>query len=174
MSRNVTLIYAIVILWNTIKVFQWEAAMFPFCLEESMKGITNLMIKEYNLKKLGYDFMGFTFKRTSDLSFHHMIVPHKDCKRLHIESEGYVKWNGAILVRDTSHEYLHLIETIERARFNEITRIMVEMNKAGELDPDSIYQIEMLLREFEEEHREDTNKKGNKLIKDNYYNRTYR
>lgn len=62
-----------------------------------MRAITNLMINDFKLKKLGYDFMGFSFKRKEQLSFHHLIVAHKNCKELHIPSEGYLYWNGAIL-----------------------------------------------------------------------------
>ena len=39
-----------------------------------MRAITNLMINDFKLKKLGYDFMGFSFKRKEQLSFHHLIV----------------------------------------------------------------------------------------------------
>lgn len=130
------------------------------------------MIKEYNLKKLGYDFMGFRFRRISDLSFHHLIIPHRDCKG--IEADGYVKWNGAILVQDTSHAYLHLIETVDRDRFEYITQRMVEMNVNGELDPYNLERIEQVLRVFEIENRGLENKKGKSLIRDAYFDRIYR
>lgn len=130
------------------------------------------MIKEYNLKKLGYDFMGFRFRRISDLSFHHLIIPHRDCKG--IEADGYVKWNGAILVQDTSHAYLHLIETVDRDRFEYITQRMVEMNVNGELDPYNLERIEQALRVFEIENRGLENKKGKSLIRDAYFDRIYR
>lgn len=130
------------------------------------------MIKEYNLKKLGYDFMGFRFRRISDLSFHHLIIPHRDCKG--IEADGYVKWNGAILVQDTSHAYLHLIETVDRDRFEYITQRMVEMNVNGELDPYNLERIEQALRVFEIENRGLENKKGKSLIRDAYFYRIYR
>lgn len=130
------------------------------------------MIKEYNLKKLGYDFMGFRFRRISDLSFHHLIIPHRDCKG--IEADGYVKWNGAILVQDTSHAYLHLIETVDRDRFEYITQRMVEMNVNGKLDQINLERIEQALRVFEIENRGLENKKGKSLIRDAYFNRIYR
>lgn len=130
------------------------------------------MIDEYNLDKLGYDFMGFRFKRLNELSFHHLLVPHRESKR--IENEGYVKWNGAILVQDTSHEYLHLIERVDRDRFEYITERMKEMNVNGVLDPYNLERIEQALRVFETAYRDLENKKGKKLIKDTYYNRIYR
>lgn len=134
-----------------------------------MREITRLMIKEYNLKKLGYDFMGFRFNRVNELSFHHLIIPHRECKG--IERDGYVKWNGAILVQDTSHEYLHLIEQYDRDRFLYLTERMKIMNVNGELDMYNLERIEMALRVFETEYRDLTNKKGKILIKDTYYNR---
>ena len=134
-----------------------------------MKPITRLMIKEYNLKKLGYDFMGFRFKRPEELSFHHLIIPHKECKG--IEADGYVRWNGAILVQNTSHEYLHLIEQFDRDRFDYITDRMKEMNENGCLDMNNLEHIEMALRVFEIEYRDLANKKGKVLIKNTYYNR---
>lgn len=130
------------------------------------------MIDEYNLMKLGYDFMGFRFKEVSELSFHHLLIPHRDC--YNVEEEGYVQWNGAILVRDTSHEYLHLIERYDRDRFEYITERMRIMNVNGELDPDNLERIEHALRVFEIQHRNSKNKKGKKLIKNAYYNRIYR
>ena len=116
------------------------------------------MIDEYNLKKLGYDFMGFRFKRVNELSFHHLLIPHRDCKK--VEADGYVKWNGAILVQDTSHEYLHLIERYDRDRFEYITERMRIMNVNGELDPYNLERIEHALRVFETQYRSLENKKG--------------
>ena len=77
-----------------------------------MREVTREMIKLYNIKKLGYDFMGYTFNRPEELSFHHLIIPHRDCKREGL-GEGYLMWNGAILKQETSHEYLHTIELYE-------------------------------------------------------------
>lgn len=116
--------------------------------------------------------MGFRFRRVNELSFHHMIIPHRDCDN--VEAEGYVQWNGAILVQDTSHEYLHLIEKYDRGRFEYITERMRIMNINGELDPYNLERIEHALRVFEIQYRNLKNKKGKKLIKDTYYNRIYR
>lgn len=129
------------------------------------------MIREYSLKKLGYDFMGFRFNRIEELSFHHLIIPRKDCDN--VEAKGYVKWNGAILVQDTSHEYLHLIEQFDRDRFEYITERMQEMNINGDLDIHNLERIEMALRVFETEYKDLSNRKGKVLIKNTYYNRIF-
>lgn len=54
-----------------------------------MKEITKEMIEAYQIKELGYDFMGYTFDNLHELSFHHLIVPHRDCKREGL-GEGYL------------------------------------------------------------------------------------
>lgn len=132
-----------------------------------MKEVTREMIKLYNIKKLGYDFMGYTFNRPEELSFHHLIVPHRDCKREGL-GEGYLIWNGAILKQETSHEYLHTIELYDRELFLRITKYMIEENQNKKIDIDNLKRIRDLLLYFEVEHQYDTNKKGKKLIKRKY------
>ena len=132
-----------------------------------MKEVTREMIKLYNIKKLGYDFMGYTFNRPEELSFHHLIVPHRDCKREGL-GEGYRIWNGAILKQETSHEYLHTIELYDRELFLRITKYMIEENQNKKIDIDNLKRIRDLLLYFEAEHQYDTNKKGKKLIKRKY------
>lgn len=132
-----------------------------------MKEVTREMIKLYNIKKLGYDFMGYTFNRPEELSFHHLIVPHRDCKREGL-GEGYLIWNGAILKQETSHEYLHTIELYDRELFLRITKYIIEENQNKKIDIDNLKRIRDLLLYFEAEHQYDTNKKGKKLIKRKY------
>ena len=133
-----------------------------------MRAITNLMINDFKLKKLGYDFMGFSFKRKEQLSFHHLIFAHKDCKELHIPSEGYVYWNGAILRQDTSHDYLHLIEQYDPEIFYLITSELIDENIKRKLTLDSLRRIRTLLGCVEKEHCSTRTKKGNLLIKESY------
>ena len=56
-----------------------------------MREITKLMINEYNLKRLGYDFMGYTFKNINELSFHHLVIPRRLCNGM--KDKGYNKEN---------------------------------------------------------------------------------
>ena len=63
-----------------------------------MREITKEMIKLYNIKKLGYDFMGYTFRNINELSFHHLIVPKRDCKKKGL-GEGYLKWKRKFLLK---------------------------------------------------------------------------
>lgn len=132
-----------------------------------MREITKEMIKAYQIKELGYDFMGYTFDNLRELSFHHLIVPHRDCKREGL-GEGYLWWNGAILKQETSHEYLHTIEQYDRALFLRITKYMIEENRNMKIDLDNLKKIRELLLYFESQHLHDANKKGKRLIKDKY------
>lgn len=45
-----------------------------------MKPVTREMVKMYELRKLGFDFMGYNIHKINDVSFHHLIVPKRDCK----------------------------------------------------------------------------------------------
>ena len=132
-----------------------------------MREITKLMVNDFNLKKLGYDFAGFHFNKTNELSFHHLIVPHRDSKEYGI-GEGYVYWNGAILVQNTSHDYLHLIERINRPMFLAITDELVKENKQGYVDMDNIRRIHNIMEEFEDKYGDERGKKGKLLIKREY------
>ena len=132
-----------------------------------MREITKEMIKLYNIKKLGYDFMGYTFRNINELSFHHLIVPHRDCKREGL-GDGYLFWNGAILRQDTSHEYLHTIERVDREIFLQITKEMIDENNKRKIDIENLKRIRVLLLYFEEKYKDIENKQGKKLIKQKY------
>ena len=129
-----------------------------------MREVTKLMIKDFKIMKLGYDFMGYKVNRTKDLSFHHLIIPHRESKAYGI-GEGYLYWNGAILRQNTSHDYLHTIENIDPDIFYELTSEMIDENIKGRLDIDNLKRIHDLLLYFEREHDHDTSKKGKLLIK---------
>ena len=129
-----------------------------------MREVTKLMIKDFKIMKLGYDFMGYKVNRTKDLSFHHLIIPHRESKSYGL-GEGYLYWNGAILRQDTSHEYAHVIEKIDPEIFYELTSEMIDENIKGRLDTDNLKRIHDLLLYFEREHDHDTTKKGKLLIK---------
>ena len=130
-----------------------------------MKEITKIMVNDFKIMKLGMDFMGYKVTRKEQLSFHHLIIAHKDCKTLRIPSEGYVYWNGAMLRQNTSHDYAHLIQKIDPEIFYLITSEMIDENIKGRLDIDNLKRIHDLLLYFEREHDHDTSKKGKLLIK---------
>lgn len=125
------------------------------------------MIKEYEINKLKYDFMGYTYKWPEELSFHHLIVPKRDCPKAGY-GNGYQKWNGAILKQLTSHNYLHTIERIDRELFLRITKYMIEENQNGKIDIDNLKRIREILLLFEDLYKDEEDKKGIKIIKPCY------
>ena len=135
-----------------------------------MREITKLMIEIYNLRRLKYDFMGYQFDKVTDLSFHHLVVPHKDCKEYGL-GEGYLQWNGAILCKDTSHPYLHIIAEYDYDRFAYITNEMIEQNSQCYLDMHNIRRIDGILNAFEREYCGTRNRKGKLIIKEEYTKR---
>lgn len=132
-----------------------------------MKEITEKMIKNFKIMKLGFDFMGYKVDRKQSLSFHHLIVPHRDSKARGL-GEGYLYWNGAILRQNTSHDYLHLIEAKDYDLFLAITSEMIDQNIKGYLDKKNLIYIRDCLLTFEREHCSDRNKKGKLLIKEEF------
>ena len=135
-----------------------------------MRAITKQMIKHYKIMKLKIDFMGYEVSKINTLSFHHLIVPHRNCKTFGL-GEGYVWWNGAILNQSTSHDYLHLIEVKDYDMFLAITSEMIDENVKGYLDKENLLRIRDILEQFEREHCSDRGRKGNLLIKDSYLRR---
>ena len=129
-----------------------------------MKEVTREMIREYKIKELGYDFMGYKFNNQKELSFHHLIVARENCKMYGL-GNGYYKWNCAILKQDSSHNYLHLIQRIDDETFWKITNEMIDQNTKGYLDIDNLKRIRDLLLYFEMIHSKDVNREGKKLIK---------
>ena len=123
-----------------------------------MKPITREMIKMYQLNKLGFDFMGYKFNRSEQLSYHHNVIAKRNGGLETIR-------NGAILVRDTSHDYIHVIERIDPEIFYLITSEMLDENLKGKIDIENLRKIRDLLLYFEREHDHDTSKKGKLLIK---------
>lgn len=135
-----------------------------------MRETTEKMIKNFKIMELGFDFMGYSVDKKSSLSFHHLIIPHRESQKYRI-GEGYLYWNGAILRQNTSHDYLHLIETIDYDMFMAITSEMIDENIKGYLDITNLRYINDCLSLFEREHCSDMSKKGKLLIKDDYLKR---
>lgn len=136
-----------------------------------MKQITSMMIKEFKIDKLGIDMMGYRFKRQNDLSFHHLIVPKRNCKAQGL-GNGYYFWNGAILTKNPqssdSHDYLHLIEHVDYDVFCAITSELIDENMLRRIELQNLRQIHDILASFEREHDHDVSKSGDLLIKRSY------
>ena len=132
-----------------------------------MKNITEQMIKDFKIMKLGFDFMGYKVDKKQSLSFHHLIIPHRESKNYGI-GDGYLYWNGAILRQNTSHDYLHIIEKKDAEIFYLITSELIDENIKRKVDIENLRKIRDLLLYFEREHDHDYTKKGKLLIKREY------
>ena len=132
-----------------------------------MREITGKMIKDFKIMKLGFDFMGYKIDKKQSLSFHHLIIPHRESRNYGI-GDGYLYWNGAILMQNTSHDYLHTIEAKDYDLFLAITSEMIDENVKGYLDKENLIYIRDCLELFEREHCHDRNKKGKLLIKEEF------
>ena len=126
-----------------------------------MKYVTKLMINQYGIDKLGYDFAGYSLQKGDIYTFHHLIVPRRNGGPISVE-------NGAILCGKTSHPYLHLIENYDYDRFLAITSEMIDQNIKGHLDIENILYIYDILEGFEREYSGVRNKKGKEIIKPEY------
>lgn len=129
------------------------------------------MYKEFKIKKLGYDMMGYPEQQKDLITFHHLIVPHRHCKEQGL-GEGYLRWNGAILYT-TPHEYLHLIEAKDYEIFLAITSEMIDENVKCFIDQQNLRYIDDCLTYFEREYCSDRTKKGKPLIKEQYLHRNH-
>ena len=132
-----------------------------------MRRITVEMINKYELKRLGYDFMGYIFLDKRELSFHHLIIARRDCRLQNLGS-GYLIWNGAILKMNTSHRYLHVIEQLDRDAFLDITSEMIKQNCMGHLSLDCLRRIREILLSFEREYCSARNARNELYIKPDY------
>lgn len=129
-----------------------------------MKHVTKILIRDFKLKKLGFDFMGYTLQKNDNFTFHHLIIPN----RLNGPSE---RWNGAILCGLTAHPYLHVVEAIDYDSFLAVTSELIDMNVKGYLDIDNLMRIDDILGQFEKEWIDIRNAKGKRIIKEDYTKR---
>lgn len=126
-----------------------------------MLHITRIMFSTFNITDM--DFMGYSVDKMS-ANYHHLIIPRRNGGAKTIN-------NGAILNKETSHPYLHIIEGRDYDMFYKITKEMIIENKLGRIDLDSIKKINDILLLFEREHGNDTNFYGEALIKEEYTKR---
>lgn len=130
-----------------------------------MKAVTRELIRIYNQRKI--DWMGYDIRSIKDLTYHHIQ------KKEH--GGPFTLDNGALLRGDTSHEYLHIIETRDLDMYNYINQILKAINEQ-EFKPtrEQLLQIRDVLLSFEREHDHDVNSQGKLLIKRRYVNGRHR
>ena len=131
-----------------------------------MKSITKQMIKNWNMTDT--DWMGYTLEDKEYFSYHHLIIPKRYGGEMTEE-------NGAILISQASHPYLHVIEQKERVLFNEITWILIEINRQNSMPTkEQLIRISQILKYFENKYKDAETFKGEPLIKERYLRRIIR
>lgn len=119
------------------------------------------IMRVYKIHILGYDMMGYTVEDIEDLSYHHLLVPKR-----YGGPEAF--WNGAVLNRLTSHDYLHLIEKFEPDMFYAITKELNEERKAKAIKLENLKRIREILLQFEQEHRYEHTEHGKLIVREDF------
>lgn len=128
-----------------------------------MSRLRERLYKDFKLEEYGFDFMGYEFKSKKDLSTHHIIPRH---------SGGQTKKdNLCVLNRNTSHNYIHIIEDYDYKTFLQISKLLFEQVKKGKISVDQIQHINELLCFFEDKFKNEEAKNGLILIKPEYKER---
>lgn len=128
-----------------------------------MKKITQEMIHIF--KMTDFDWMGYELtKEANYFTFHHII------KKEHGGKEKIN--NGAILIGNSAHNYLHIIESRELDMYVYINKILKEINNQRYLPTkEQLLKIYDCLEKFERDHSGDVNRNGDPLIKERYTKR---
>lgn len=131
-----------------------------------MSRLRERLYKEYNLEKLGYDFLGYTFGSKKDLSTHHILPKHSGGKTK--------KDNLCVLNRYTSHNYIHLIEDTDYKIFLQVSKFLLEQVKKGEIGEEQLLRINDILEVFEKKYKDEEARTGELLIKPEYKIRIFK
>lgn len=126
-----------------------------------MREITKEMLHIYTpLSNL--DWMNYKLV-PRELTAHHIL------KR---EKGGMLKIPNIALLMRQAHEYLHIIEYKDTKTYDSLNKLFKYINNQRYEPTEEQRQIiEYLLCGFESEHLEDTNHKGNRIIKSKYLRR---
>lgn len=128
-----------------------------------MGKLSNRLYYEFKLNQLGYDFMGYEFDSKKELSYHHIKPTH---------SGGETTYNnGVLLVRSTSHNYIHTIEEYDYKIFLMVTRLLIEEKNMGKVDIEILKEIDGILNCFEEKYERAYTKKGQPLVREEFTRR---
>ena len=127
-----------------------------------MGSIANKLFNDFELYKLGYDFMGYTFDDKKQLSYHHIQPRHYKGKTTYK--------NGALLVRETSHNYIHTIETFDFKLFIELSQELKLEHQDG-ITKEHLLAIRDILEFFEYKFENQYTKRGLPIIKEDFVRR---
>lgn len=127
-----------------------------------MGKLTNRIYYDYKLNQTGYDFMGYTFEDKKELSYHHIQPRHYGGKTTYE--------NGALLVRGTSHNYIHTIETVDFKLFIELANEL-RLEHIDGITREHLLTIRQMLEFFEDKYRSQYTKHGIPIVKEEFVRR---
>lgn len=128
-----------------------------------MSKLKDRIYYDFQLNKLGYDFMGYEFENKKELSYHHIQPKHYGGQTTYE--------NGSLLCRHTSHNYIHLIEEFDYKMFLMISKLLMEEKKQGTIDVEILKEINDILCCFEKKYGYSYSKKGTLIIKEEFVRR---
>lgn len=128
-----------------------------------MGNLTNRLFYDFEIDKKMYDFMGYTYENKKELSYHH-IQPKQYKGKTTYE-------NGAILNRNTSHNYIHIIEATDFKLFIEISEILIDEHKCKKITKEHLREIRKILEFFEQKYEYQYTSKGLPIIKEDFVRR---
>lgn len=126
----------------------------------SAKSVKTKLIVNFKLQKAGIDFMGYNFN-LQEATYHHLIIPKRRGGQATYE-------NGAILMRTTAHDYIHIIERYDLDVFDAITEAIISQKNKGHLDVADLKYIKSCLEYFEKYYSNEISRKGKPIIKERY------
>lgn len=127
-----------------------------------MGKLTNRIYYDFNIDKMGYDFMGYEFFDRKELSYHHIQPRHYSGKTTYE--------NGSLLVRSTSHNYIHTIETFDFKLFIELSQELKLEHQDG-ITKEHLLAIRDMLEFFEHKFENQYTKRGLPIIKEDFVRR---
>ena len=140
----------------------------------SMRKETGIIIEKFQIWKKGFDFMGYDVNTLESLDFHHVFIPNCIFAAAGHVNEGYKEWNGVVLVHNTSHKYLHVVEKYDPERFMDITSEIIDQKIKCRLDPDNIRYIDMILTEFERQWKGEKGYNNELIVQEEFTKRLSR
>lgn len=127
-----------------------------------MKEIVRQMIEIFHMDNI--DWLGYELQDGDTFNFHHILDKNKGGREI-ID-------NGAVLINNTSHQYLHVIEYKDFDMYLYLSNILLSINNQRTMpNKQQMLAIESLLQQFEREHCSDVNAKGKPLIRERYLKR---
>lgn len=127
-----------------------------------MSKLKDRLFNNFELEKLGCDFMGYIFETQKELTYHH-IQPKNYNGKTSYE-------NGALLISD-SHNYIHIIENYDFKLFIELSQVLKDEHKCKAITKEHLLEIRNILEFFENKYGGRYSSRGQLIIKEDFVKR---